>query len=240
MKYIGENAIKKLITLIKGDLAKKQDSIAISGLLKGDGTTISAAVAETDYMAPPTGGTTGQVLKKTETGTEWADAPVPDWNQNDSTAADYVKNRPFYTGDPVETVLVEESTVAFTENNNLYYAQFPSTFEATVGDTYKISWDGTVYECVCASIEGLPGFGNFSIVGFGSDTGEPFVMGIMNGEGIQIFTADTSSSHTFSISRIVVPVVKIDKKYLVQPDWNQNDETAADYVKNRTHYAQSG
>lgn len=75
MKYIGENAIKKLIALIKGDLAKKQDSITVSGLLKGDGTTISAAVAETDYMAPPTGGTTGQILKKTETGTEWADVP---------------------------------------------------------------------------------------------------------------------------------------------------------------------
>ena len=28
-----------------------------------------------------------------------------DWNQNDETQPDYVKNRPFYTGDPVETVL---------------------------------------------------------------------------------------------------------------------------------------
>ena len=99
MKYIGENAIKKLISLIKGDLATKQPTITASGLLKGDGagtvtaadtqeatlvdvpngllkgdgTTISAAVAEIDYMAPPTGGTTGQILKKTETGTEWAD-----------------------------------------------------------------------------------------------------------------------------------------------------------------------
>ena len=98
MKYIGENAIKKLISLIKDDLATKQPTITASGLLKGDGagtitaaetqeatlvdvpngllkgdgTTISAAVAETDYMAPPTGGITGQVLKKTETGTEWA------------------------------------------------------------------------------------------------------------------------------------------------------------------------
>ena len=52
MKYIGENAIKKLISLIKGDLAKKQNSITVSGLLKGDGTTISAAVAGTDYMTP--------------------------------------------------------------------------------------------------------------------------------------------------------------------------------------------
>lgn len=76
MKYIGENAIKKLIALIKSDLAKKQNSITVSGLLKGDGTTISAAVAEIDYMAPPTGGTTGQILKKTETGTEWADSDV--------------------------------------------------------------------------------------------------------------------------------------------------------------------
>lgn len=77
MKYIGENAIKKLISLIKGDLATKQSTITASGilkgdgsgtitaadtqeatlvdvpngLLKGDGTTISAAVAGTDYAA---------------------------------------------------------------------------------------------------------------------------------------------------------------------------------------------
>ena len=83
MKYIGENAITKLISLIKGDLATKQDSITATGvlerdtagaingvetvgatlvetqeatlvdipngLLKGDGTTISAAVKGTDY-----------------------------------------------------------------------------------------------------------------------------------------------------------------------------------------------
>lgn len=77
MKYIGENAIKKLISLIKGDLATKQPTITASGilkgdgsgtvtaadtqeatlvdvpngLLKGDGTTINAAVAGTDYAA---------------------------------------------------------------------------------------------------------------------------------------------------------------------------------------------
>ena len=77
MKYIGENAITKLISLIKGDLATKQPTITASGLLKGDGagtvtaadtqeatlvdvpngllkgdgTTISAAVAGTDYAA---------------------------------------------------------------------------------------------------------------------------------------------------------------------------------------------
>lgn len=140
-----------------------------------------------------------------------------DWNQNDDTQPDYVKNRPFYTGDPVETVLVEESTVTFTENNGLYMASFPVTFEVSddmVGETWKISWDGTVYECPFVDANGIPVIGNLSIAGQGSDTGEPFVMAIVSVEEIKIFTADTSASHTFSISRMVIPVVKIDEKYL--------------------------
>ena len=54
-----------------------------------------------------------------------------DWNQNDDTQPDYVKNRPFYTGDRVEAVLVEESTVSFVENSGLYVTEFPSTLEVT-------------------------------------------------------------------------------------------------------------
>lgn len=162
---------------------------------------------------------------------------VADWNENDETKLSYIKNRPFYTGDPVENVFVEESTVSFVDNDGLYQAEFPSTFEATVGETYKVSWDGTVYECTCTSFSNALIIGNLSIIGAGSDTGEPFLIGILNGEGIVIITADTSASHTFSISETVTPVVKIDKKYLVQPDWNQNDETAADFVKNRPMYS---
>lgn len=146
---------------------------------------------------------------------EIADLPQPDWNQNDDTQPDYVKNRPFYTGNPVETVLVEESTASFADTGKgPYVAGFPSTIEATVGETYKVSWDGTVYECTCVSVGGLPAIGNLSIMSAGSDSGEPFLMGIMNGQAIQILTADTSASHTFSISRTVAPVVKIDPKYI--------------------------
>lgn len=165
----------------------------------------------------------------------------PDWNQNDDMQPDYVKNRPFYTGDPVETVLVEESTIPFSEHRGLYRAEFSSTFEATVGETYKVSWDGADYECICVTVnEDIPmSIGNLSIVLLGSDTGEPFWMGVFNGEGIKIYTADASASHTFSISNTVVPVVKIDKKYLAQPDWNQSDGNAADFVKNRPFYANS-
>ena len=138
----------------------------------------------------------------------------PDWNQNDETAQDYVKNRPFYMGDPVEAVLVEESTVSFVENSGLYVTEFPSTLEVTAGETYKVYWDGTVYECLCVSGAYSMALGNLSIIGAGSDTGEPFFMDVHNGSGMLIATADTSASHTFSISGIVTEIVKIPAKFI--------------------------
>ena len=171
-----------------------------------------------------TAATPGQIIKvKTvQNGkpTEWEAVDMPsggvqsDWNQNDSTQPDYVKNRPFYTGNPVETVLVEESTVTFAAVDGMYMGQLESTFSATVGETYKVSWDGAAYECTCVSFNGEHAIGNLSIVSAGSDTGEPFIIGIRNGKEIQIVTADTSASHTFSISGFVTEVVKIDAKYL--------------------------
>lgn len=147
----------------------------------------------------------------------------PDWNQNDSTAADYVKNRPFYTGDPVETVLIEESTVSFADTGSGYYqARFPSNFEATVGETYKVYWDGASYECTCIAFSREIVIGNLSIAGAGSDTGEPFVMMVYNGEGIKISTTDTSASHTFSISGSQTPIVKIPAKFI--------DKDASGYI----------
>ena len=140
-----------------------------------------------------------------------------DWNQNDDTQPDYVKNRPFYTGDPVETVLVEESTVSFSGSGGLYEAQFPSTFAATVGENYKVYWDGTAYECTCGTADGMPVIGNLSVVGAGSDTGEPFLMIVGNGTSIQFYTSDTSDSHTFSISGTFIEIKKIDTKYI---PWN--------------------
>lgn len=138
----------------------------------------------------------------------------PDWNQNDSTAADYVKNRPFYTGAPVETVLVEESTVAFTDYDGIYMGQPESTFVPTVGETYKVSWDGTTYESTCVNFNNLQVIGNLSIMGIGSDTGESFLISVGNGMGIRISTADTSASHTFSVSSKQTPIVKIPAKYI--------------------------
>lgn len=94
MKYIGESAFRKLISLIKGDLATKQNTITVSGLLKGSGAgTITTAVAGTDYMTPASNqsiASAGQVLTKTSTGTEWTtiqtggDSPAVEVDLSDS------------------------------------------------------------------------------------------------------------------------------------------------------------
>lgn len=134
----------------------------------------------------------------------------PDWNQNDSAAPDYVKNRPFYT-ETVETVLVEEIAAEFDDvGDGNYVAIIPSTFSPAAGETYNVSWDGTAYK---STYQGQGLIGNLSLIGEGPDTGEPFIM-FITGREVQVGTADTSASHTFSISRLASEVVKIDAKYL--------------------------
>ena len=51
-----------------------------------------------DRYTLPKDGNPGDILVKTETGSEWQKqepaTSTPDWNQNDQTASDYIKNRP--------------------------------------------------------------------------------------------------------------------------------------------------
>lgn len=122
MKYVGENALKKWTALVKGDIKKKVDidqgtdnsgkilgvdasgevaptetEVATlvdvpNGLVKGDGTTLSAAVAGTDYAAPITaegvlsGDGQGNVTGETPVEATLVDLPVITASQTDLTA----------------------------------------------------------------------------------------------------------------------------------------------------------
>lgn len=199
---------------------KAIDSTEFDSKLTTVADAIRTAGGTTEPMSFPSGMV--EAISVLKSGSE-AGGVQSDWNQNDETQPDYVKNRPFYTGNPVETVLVEESTVSFADADGIYIGQLESTFSPTVGETYKVSWDGTVYECVCVNFYGDTVIGNLSLMGDGSDTGEPFIMMVHNGQGIEIFTADASASHTFSISISGQPqIVKIPSKYI--------DKDASGYI----------
>ena len=142
----------------------------------------------------------------------------PDWHQNDSTQPDYIKNRPFYTGDPVETVLVEEQTVAFSDMGWAYGVEgLQVGFDFVLGQMYDVSWDGTTYKCVCiAHASGALFVGNAAFFG-GADTGEPFLFGCADGF-LSAMTSSTQAEHTISITTIEQSITKIDTKYIPWSD----------------------
>lgn len=133
----------------------------------------------------------------------------PDWNQNDDTKPDYVKNRPFYAEDPVETVLLEEQVVTFTNG----YSDSSFDFKASPEDInhIKVTWDGTEYICIpqikINSIE----FGNefLDSEDYGEDTGEPFYY-----DGSDFYTESVGDSHQIKVSKISNKVIKIEPNYI--------------------------
>lgn len=119
----------------------------------------------------------------------------PDWQQNDPTAADYVKNRPFYRMPGIVSFL-DEATYYFTNDSDFYTYDFPSERDLVVGQTYTIIWDEVECERVCKQSNTFKYIGNLSIMESSSEnTKEPF---LINNFGV--YTQNTSASHVISIT----------------------------------------
>lgn len=181
-----------------------------------------------------------------------------DWNQNDETASDYVKNRPFYD----ETVVViDETTVT-----NGYKPNMLNTLGGT-GAHVTVVYDGVSYDCVVKSVlvkqrtsglnGGTAGVPYWTIgsqhylnddLNFFPASMESFLIAVNEGNG-ETTVYCGNGTHTISVTRDVV--VQIDEKFIPDTivttpindalknsvaDWNQNDESAPDYIKNRPFY----
>ena len=134
---------------------------------------------------------------------------TPDWLQNDETASDYIKNRPFS-----ESIfeLLSETEVTFEDG---IYEQPEYTGELLVSDeTYTVTWNGTEYTCVAQTMSGMGGaIGNVGLAMGGTDTGEPFVIVTMASEGMLVIMAlDGSTSATVKITGNIIK--KIEEKFL--------------------------
>lgn len=139
---------------------------------------------------------------------------LPDWNQNDETAPDYVKNRLAWTDDPKETVLIEEQTVPVGDDLN---AQLECSCVLEVGKTYTVNFNEAQYECVAYScdIDGLEEIvfiGDMRHMGLTGGNGEPFVICHVAGN-TGLYVSETGD-YTISISGETSKVHKIDEKYL--------------------------
>lgn len=103
-----------------------------------------------------------------------------DWAENDSTANDYVKNRPFWEDDPDLAVLLEETELSSWNNG----AELPTEVKFERDQIYYVIYNGTTYECTAwvYTLEVEDGiFEEFVFVGNGEFAGvsaggeEPFL-----------------------------------------------------------------
>lgn len=137
----------------------------------------------------------------------------PDWNQNDETAVDYIENRPFYTTDPVDTVIFEEQEVTDFSEVNGYYAKFDVSIDKEFDDnnTYTVIFDGVTYKNLTSSNKIIGSQdGDFSVYPF------QIYQYYWSGPIIRIYVSntDTSTSHTICITEHDVDIVELDEKYI--------------------------
>lgn len=153
-----------------------------------------------------------------------------DWNQNDETASDYVKNRPFYTENEGQTTVILEET-DYGEIDEFVYLEQELEIEA--GKTYIVTWNGIEYECeakVYAMHEtAFVGLGNASLLSPEKDTGEPFAIGVITGQPMTMIMPLGAVEGSVSVP-VAVGIVRNDEvvhklpnKYL-DLDWKPTKE----------------
>ena len=176
-----------------------------------------------DRYTLPKDGNPGDILVKTETGSAWRKqepaTSTPDWNQNDQTASDYIKNRPFYTGEAVQTEIIPEQTYTLSSSGRFtVYADEsgPYPYSLEDGKNYIVVYNGTTYELTSSNANGLAYVGDIGPL-TGQEATVPFAILASNGI-IQIVDYNGNTEVTFKIVFSDLVINKIDTKYIPWSD----------------------
>lgn len=165
-------------------------------------------------------GTDGQVVRFDSEGNAVAqDFPQSDWNQNDETALDYVKNRQFYETDPSAKIIAEEQDVAIYESDGMFGGELVLMNNTlfVVGQVYTVSFNNTDYECVAYAVDEKTTYiGNGALESSinGTGNGEPFII-ISDGTfWAYILISDANDTVVVSVTTIQSDIIKLPIKYL--------------------------
>lgn len=130
-----------------------------------------------------------------------------------------------------EKIIFEESTVTL-DSDGLIYTEASGLLEN--GALYTVIWNGSEYKCVAQEVTAEGGIGviigNLSLIGLGTDTGEPFMLTTAQQDDVIYLvgaTSDTSTEFTFSVksggySETIKP---LDAKLLPEHNHAWNDLT---------------
>ena len=136
-----------------------------------------------------------------------------DWNQNDETAADYVKNRPGgYDIKELVTVTDETATSGQLLTN---YSEVNTFFTEHVGEIVNVTFDGTPYQCTIINDGGAARYvGDFDFVKYPFYIYSNILVDDNPYNPAILHTAAAGESHTVKIEGYATTPVVFDKKYL--------------------------
>jgi lysophospholipase L1-like esterase len=127
-----------------------------------------------------------------------------DWNQNDSNADSYVKNRTHWE-ETKETVLVDNLTFDEYDNGNAPQCNF------VPNQVYTVVWNGKKYENLVCYFDG-----DYNIIA-DPNLGCPFYIDDDGGDDLYIESYEDNTDWTVSIFTTQTVVHKLDPKYLNLP-----------------------
>lgn len=135
-----------------------------------------------------------------------------DWNEMNENSASYIKNKPFWGSEIIETTLIDQLTLNFT-NTGFYGQQTTDPIEIIENENYVVTFDGVQYNCVAF----FHNYGNHASIGNEANMNGPaydipFFITINSGRTI-IF-ANSIGEHTISVVKRHQDIQKIDEKYL--------------------------
>ena len=160
-----------------------------------------------------------------------------DWNQNDTTAADYIKNRPgAYMGD--EAIYDGTPTTALASNGSNRVMLSP-VFTLTAGNAYRVTFNGTAY---VLTAQDKTAEANAVILGeLTSDnkidfTNYPFC--IFQIEQYAALWTEAAGTYTLKVEAVGTAIVPLDSKFMpsgyATEEFVTNAINAALYVDSET------
>ena len=126
----------------------------------------------------------------------------------------YIKDM-YYETDPMEiTILGEQVIEGFAiEQDPIYAVENPFSINLVENQTYKVKWDGIIYNCICSIKSGVFYIGNVNYVDMMSGGDIPFCI-LKFDDTMVIATESTNVSHSIEILTMQSKIIKINEKYL--------------------------
>ena len=151
-----------------------------------------------------------QLYPRNEEFAKRSEGAQPDWNQNDISAPDYVKNRTHWTEPEILDVIFQQDDVALYDATDFLQAEQSLVFseELVVGDTYNVNIDGVDHYVVC--------YTHNSDVHLGKEQPDRFMLfGSGSSATLYLYNFNYGSTVRLTVTHITPQKIhKLDPKYL--------------------------